>query len=54
MLGGGVSSGNWDIYPPTVTQSYPSSDNSWLIILENNEPFVSIIMDIWATCAYRS
>ncbi len=54
VMGGGVSSGGWGAFAPTVIQSYPDTDRSWLIILDNNEPFATIDVDVWAICVRRT
>ena len=55
-LGGGWSSGGWGSFPPRVVQSYPLGDSTggWLTILENKEPFATIVVDTWVLCALKS
>jgi hypothetical protein len=51
VLGGGVEGAGYNVFPPAVVRSWPSSEYVWSGELTNNEPFVGITVTTWAVCA---
>ncbi|MGB8215763.1 MAG: hypothetical protein WCE94_00515 [Candidatus Methanoperedens sp.] len=51
VLGGGVEGSGYNVFPPGVIRSWPSSESVWSGELTNNEPFVGITVTTWAVCA---
>ena len=52
VLGGGVTTGGFNVFSPDVLASYPRQDSLWTIMVKNHEPFVGIDITAWAVCAF--
>ena len=53
-LGGGMEAPQGGLFGVDLRESWPPSDTQWRIVADNNEPFVSRTMRVFATCAFSN
>jgi len=51
VLAGGVHNTQGGLFGVNLRESYPASDSSWAVLVDNDEPFVSRNLRLWVVCA---